>query len=180
MQTTVCTLWTDQLHSVLGSRLAHPPMMTETTAFSQSTRFTSPTNRATRFEPRPHAGGRWPRAGDLDRTVPRLLRRERRSRARLGVGCSRVECESVCESFRRGGGITQSITKNKVHRYRRPSFVRKTRKESTFLQTRENRSEESEERSPRHHIPMLQSRVSSRWVETQRKRACGLARETQA
>lgn len=156
MQTTVSTLWTDQLHSVVGSRLAHPPMMTETTAFSQSTRFTSPTNRATRFEPRPHAGGRWPRAGDLDRTVPRLLRRERRSRARLGVGCSRVECESVCESFRRGGGITQSITKIRYIDTGDHHLSEKRERKVPFCRHVRTGVRESEERSPRHHIPMLQ------------------------
>lgn len=63
----------------------HPPMITETQAFSNSTRLMSPTNRATRFatpdEPRPQVGARRPRVGDLDRTVPRVLRHERRFRA---------------------------------------------------------------------------------------------------
>lgn len=71
----------------------YPPMTTDTQAFSNSTRLTSPTNRATRFampdEPRPQVGARRPRAGDLDRTVPQVLRHERRSRACIGVVCSR-------------------------------------------------------------------------------------------
>ena len=52
----------------------YPPYKTQITACSSSTRFTSPTTRARIFPsfepvPRPPEGGRWPRWGELERTV---------------------------------------------------------------------------------------------------------------